>query len=231
MAALTEAQWLECKSINLPVMKWVRRYGSDRKFYLAAAAAVRMVADQLIDADSRAAIDVVERFADGQATLEEMQAARDAAARADFLGPPTQATLEDSRRQYAGMAAMYAATPPNELAPRNGPRGVWIGAYNALDYANKAGKMTELRPRHAALLRDIIGNPFRTVTIAPGWRTSNVAALAQGIYEERAFERMPILADALEEAGCTEATILDHCRQLAEHVRGCWVVDFLLGKA
>src|SRR5262249_13143428 len=154
--ALTESQWLACKSITLPVMRWVRRYGSDRKFYLAAAAAVRIVADQLIDPDSWVALDVVERFADGLATAETMQAARDAAAGADFRGPPTRATVEHSRRQYAGMAAMYAATPPDELAPRNGPRGVWFGAYNALDYANKAGKMTELRPRHAALLRDII---------------------------------------------------------------------------
>ena len=64
----------------------------------------------------------------------------------------------------------------------------------------------------------------------PRWRTSNVTALAQAIYDDRAFDRLPILADALEDAGCTDADILNHCRQPGEHVRGCWVVDLVLGK-
>src|SRR5262249_18032232 len=82
----------------------------------------------------------------------------------------------------------------------------------------------------AGLLRDISGNPFRPVTINPAWRTSNVTALAQAIYTDRAFDRMPILADALEDAGCDNASILNHCRQPGEHVRGCWVVDLVLMK-
>src|SRR5262249_38992633 len=83
------------------------------------------------------------------------------------------------------------------------------------------------------LLREIIGNPFRPVTIDPAWLAWNNRTspqLAHGIDEERAFERLPILADALEEAGCTDADILSHCRQQGEHVRGCWVLDLLLGK-
>jgi hypothetical protein len=79
-------------------------------------------------------------------------------------------------------------------------------------------------------LRDIFGNPFRPVTLDPACRTSNVLSLAQTIYDERAFDRMPILADALEDGGCTNAEILQHCRQPGEHVRGCWVVDLLLRK-
>jgi hypothetical protein len=87
------------------------------------------------------------------------------------------------------------------------------------------------RPRAVAapLLRDIFGNPFRQVTLNPAWLTSTVLALATGIYEEKAFDRMPILADALQDAGCDSEEILQHCRQPGEHVRGCWVVD-LLGK-
>lgn len=81
-----------------------------------------------------------------------------------------------------------------------------------------------------AILRDIIGNPFRPVTFDPAWQTSTVTALAQAIYEEQAFDRLPILADALEDAGCTTADILGHCRGDGEHVRGCWVVDLVLGK-
>jgi hypothetical protein len=85
-------------------------------------------------------------------------------------------------------------------------------------------------PTPAALLRCIFGNPFRPVTFAPAWRTETVVALAAGIYAERAFDRLPILADALEEAGCDHAEVLAHCRGPGPHVRGCWVVDAVLGK-
>jgi hypothetical protein len=130
------------------------------------------------------------------------------------------------KRQYAGMAAMYAATPPDHA-----PRGVWLeAAYGAIVNATNAGNPRETRPVHAALLRDIFANPFRPVAINPAWRTSNVTALAQSIYDERAFDRLPILADALEDAGCDNVDILNHCRQPGEHVRGCWVVDLVLGK-
>ena len=81
------------------------------------------------------------------------------------------------------------------------------------------------------LLRCIFGEPLLpAVVMASAWRTRTVADLALGIYEERAFERMPILGDALEEAGCDHADILDHCRVGQPHARGCWVVDLLLGK-
>jgi len=79
-------------------------------------------------------------------------------------------------------------------------------------------------------LRDIFGNPFLPVVFDPSWLTPTVVALANSIYVDRAFDRMPILADALEEAGCDNADILLHCRGDGPHVRGCWVVDAVLGK-
>jgi hypothetical protein len=83
----------------------------------------------------------------------------------------------------------------------------------------------------AGLMREIFGNPIRTVTLDPLWLTFDVQALAEGIYAERAFDRMPILADALQDAGCTNEDVLSHCRDAnAVHVRGCWVLDLLLGK-
>jgi hypothetical protein len=83
----------------------------------------------------------------------------------------------------------------------------------------------------ATLLRDIFGNPFRPVAFNPAWRTSDVVLLAQGIYDDRAFDRMPILADALQDAGCDCDDILGHCRDANQpHARGCWVVDLILGK-
>jgi hypothetical protein len=80
------------------------------------------------------------------------------------------------------------------------------------------------------LLRDIFGNPFRPVVFDPAWLTPTVTSLASSIYADRAFDRMPMLADALEEAGCDHADILLHCRGDGPHVRGCWVVDAILGK-
>ena len=80
------------------------------------------------------------------------------------------------------------------------------------------------------MIRDIFGNPFRPIVANPAWLTPTAVAIATAIYADRAFEQMPILADALEEAGCTNADVLLHCRSGGPHVRGCWVVDLLLGK-
>ena len=85
----------------------------------------------------------------------------------------------------------------------------------------------------ASWLRDVFGNPFRPVRVAPAWLAwsgGTVPKLAQAIHEERAFDRLPILADALEEAGCTDADLLALCRGSRPHVRGCWAIDLILGK-
>jgi hypothetical protein len=83
---------------------------------------------------------------------------------------------------------------------------------------------------HCDLVRDIIGNPFRPVSFDPAWRTETAVAVASQMYESRDFGAMPILADALQDAGCTSEDILNHCRGPGPHVRGCWVVDLVLGK-
>jgi hypothetical protein len=80
------------------------------------------------------------------------------------------------------------------------------------------------------LLRDIFGNPFRPAPVDPSWRTPVVVAIARRAYDERDFAALPVLADALEEAGCAGADVLAHCRGGGAHVRGCWVLDLLLGK-
>ena len=85
----------------------------------------------------------------------------------------------------------------------------------------------------AGLIRDIFENALRCASVhsaSLSWNGGTVLKLAQCIYDERAFDRLPILADALEEAGCTEQAILDHCRGPGPHVRGCWVIDLILGK-
>jgi hypothetical protein len=82
----------------------------------------------------------------------------------------------------------------------------------------------------STLLRCLFGNPFRSNAIDPRWLTSTVVDLATAIYDQRVFDRMLILADVLADAGCDNAEMLAHCRSDGPHVKGCWVVDLLLGK-
>jgi hypothetical protein len=88
--------------------------------------------------------------------------------------------------------------------------------------------MAVLLPR---VFHDVFGNPFRPATLDPTWRTPTVVALASQMYQLRDFSPMPILADALQDAGCDSADVLGHCRGPGPHVRGCWVADLVLGKA
>jgi hypothetical protein len=97
----------------------------------------------------------------------------------------------------------------------------------AIDTAAEYGWPSE-RPSLLLRAMTMIG-PY--LGLNPAWLTPNVLALATGIYADNAFDRMPILADALEEAGCDNTYVLGHCRGSWTHVRGCWVVDLLLGKS
>jgi hypothetical protein len=105
-----------------------------------------------------------------------------------------------------------------------------LQARHALAHAISEERFRQEAAAQANSLRDIFGNPFRPVSADPAWLTSAVVELAGGIYAERAFDRLPILADALQDGGCENAEILAHCRGDGPHVRGCWAVDLLLGK-
>jgi hypothetical protein len=105
-------------------------------------------------------------------------------------------------------------------------------AWGGTSYVFPASRAAELKIQ-ADLLREIFGNPFRPTSIDPAWHTWNggtIPSLARAIYDEKAFDRLPILGDALEEAGCSDPEILDHCRREGGHVRGCWVLDLVLGR-
>jgi hypothetical protein len=117
--------------------------------------------------------------------------------------------------------------------------------YSLLDSAiNTANQASDPAPNpqaekaaQAGILRDIFGNPLRPIALAPAWRTPTVAGLAQTAYDNRLLpagtldtDRLAILADALEEAGCTNADMLNHLRGPGPHVLGCWAVDLILGK-
>jgi hypothetical protein len=104
-------------------------------------------------------------------------------------------------------------------------------AWKAIEVAERYADIIDAdRAERCRLARDIFGNPFRAVTVAASSRSAPILTLAQAIYDNRDFDRLPELADALEQAGCANQEILDHCRQPGPHVRGCWVVDLVLGK-
>jgi hypothetical protein len=104
-----------------------------------------------------------------------------------------------------------------------------------LDWGKVPSEWAEERKAQSHCLRDIFGNPFRPPPPLPPavltWNDSTVTRMAQGIYEDRAFERLPILADALLDAGCDDEELSRHCRSEGPHVRGCWAVDLILGKS
>jgi hypothetical protein len=108
-----------------------------------------------------------------------------------------------------------------------------VAASRAAEAIGQSGVRTNAVERaiQLVLLRDIFGNTFRPVTFADEWRTDTAVSLARTMYESRDFSAMPILADALQDAGCDSDEVLNHCRDTNNtHVRGCWVVDLVLGK-
>jgi len=139
--------------------------------------------------------------------------------------------------------AVHHDNPVLDWAVQNAvlPHETWEATTHLLrNVSNLLGERSQLQAHknnplaevsNATLLRDIFGNPFKPVAFDPDWRTSDVTAMSRGMYETRDFAAMPILADALQDAGCENADILDHCRGPGPHVRGCWVVDLVLGKA
>ena len=141
--------------------------------------------------------------------------------------------------QRAALDACTRLTPRRAFGPREAVAEVAVEValevFNLVRIPVIRATIAELGRRHyAALLQDLFGNPFRPPTVEPSWLHWNdgtAVKLAQAIYEERAFGRLPVLADALEDAGCDNADILNHLRGPGPHVRGCWAVDLLLGKS
>ncbi len=174
---------------------------------------------------------VAERFADGAGSVEELKAAWDAGLNVRVLGAaPAPWRAEDYAEAAAGDACNLEASDAALWAMLNGQSAADPEAKE--DPSGKLPEGAEHRPQ-VSLLRDIFSNPFRPAGVVPywlSWNDATVVKLAQGIYEDRAFDRLPVLADALEEAGCDSAEIIAHCRGRGPHVRGCWVVDLLTGR-
>jgi hypothetical protein len=197
---------------------------SARKWRLFGCACCRRLWPLLDDA-SRRAVEVAERFADRRATLAELRVAREMAEAAS-LDPGYQPVVR-LLGVNAPHAASWAAHDARDLAGKYTEQRTARGRYD------RAAEDAEGQAQRG-LLQDLLGRrPFRSVAADPAWlhwRAGAIPKFAQAVYEERAFDRLPVLADALEEAGCDNLDILNHCRGPHVHARGCWVVDCLLGK-
>lgn len=214
---MTEAEWITCtdpqRLLQMLPARTVRTDRLARKDRLAALACLRQVPTW--EPPHAQTIEFLEQSAEGTVTREASQHAVANARRAI----PTDSGRDEHEYDHYIVALMLYRVLVSRQA-----------AHHALHAIGGLPHWQEKQESYSDLIRDIFGNPFRPVSVDPAWRTSTVVGLALAIYTERAFDRMPILADALEDAGCTSQEILAHCRAPGPHVRGCWVVDCLLGK-
>jgi hypothetical protein len=208
---MTEQAWLTVVAPDV-MLNWVAPRCSARKLRLFAVACCRRVAHRY-GKRLLALLDFVE-------------------ANADALTGPNAPALPwmprtggfGEQRNEADLSRALTRPDPYEAAN--------LTSRYAISAAGlRTGTEWEEKWFHAAYLWDLLGNPFRPAALAPEWRTDTVVVLARQMYESREFSAMPILADALQDAGCDSTDVLDHCRDAAAtHICGCWVVDLVLGK-
>ena len=223
---MTEDEWLACEDPT-KMLSFVRGDEGnrlpERRSRLFGVACCRRLSHLLVDGRSIRALEVVERYADHAATADELDAAYDEAFAVEVYYAEHPDRRYSRQLEALGRAAntVAEACHPDELA-----EGLAREALSATRAAGISGEEAAF----AILVRDIFGNSFRPVVFDPAWRTDTAVSLARQMYESREFSAMPILADALQDAGCDNPDVLNHCRGEGPHVRGCWVVDLVLGK-
>lgn len=198
-----------------------------RRLRLFGIACARQVSHLFADGDE-AALRVSERYADGLADWAELVAV----SRPLSAGPPGLSRLVSDCVGWAalGFYGEHPATDAGNFHMAEPFEAARCAARALATEAGRADAFTAARARQAEFIRDL-APPGRAYPALPSWLTSDVLALARGIYAEDAFDRLPILADALQDAGCDTDDVLHHCRDPHRvHVRGCWVVDLILYK-
>ena len=228
---MTEADWLKERQHSQAMWetlrartKVTRTKAGKRKLRLFGCGCCRLIWEHLQDRRLRTAVEVAERFADGQADKLKLAAAFRSVLELSYgsYSPDTP----ENRATTAGLMALSTTSPHAHAATSNMTAVPLPLAGHKVGERAGDGVLCDL-------FRCVFGNPFRPVRCERSWLAWNDGTLrqmAQAIYVERAFDRLPVLADALEDAGCDNAEILDHCRAGGIHVRGCWAIDLLLGK-
>jgi hypothetical protein len=182
------------------MLDFLKRKASHRKLRLFAVACCYICRRGDSNKRLREDYESVVRYVDGTGSLEEV--------RRRWHPPSSGSTWPERPFIWARDFATIAAHPEENA-----------GRYEHFPSAAEA----------VPLIHEVFGNPFRKVKFSPKWHTDTAVTLAQQMYESREFSAMPILADALQDAGCDNEDVLTHCRDAnAVHVRGCWVVDFVL---
>jgi hypothetical protein len=213
--AMTEEEWLTCSKPE-PMLAVMRERVGNRKQRLCACAWVRRTAIYCQQNPPRAAVhadwitksgppvllEAGDRFADGEISANELRAAR------TVSGGPWNLFREATRVSGFSLDAVLRTV---------------------MAFRREFGGPTDRDL--CSVMRDIcnLQSSFANADWLV-WNATTIPKIAKAIYMERRFADMPILADALEEAGCDNADILNHCRSGGEHVRGCWVLDLLLAK-
>jgi hypothetical protein len=230
---MNEHEWLAAVD-PVPLLGSPRLPGSRRKERLILVACARH-AFAKADDRVRAAINFAERLADGLVSND------DCAATADQLPAATISDPRGFRAEALGYLIARLHPSPGFIPTPHWARDRFAEALATFrmigfEFHNRtAARLAwerEIDRSQAEVMREVFGNPFRSFVFDPEWRTSDVLALARGIYDGRVFDRMPILAGALQDAGCPERhDLLTHCRDVgAAHVRGCWALDLVLSR-
>jgi len=230
---MTEADWLACTD-PVPMLDFLRGKVSARKLSLFVGACCRRALGSTTEAATRHALMLVEQIAEGQVIAARRERVRVAAG---------QAVIHCGASEPVGPLVLSSNRGPIRIDPSAldpllgsvlerlvcwGPN-TWQ-SQRLVEAFTQAG----LAPSwQAHLLRDVIRGMFRPLLFRAAWRAWNdgvTVRIARTVYNEAAYDALPILADALEDAGCDSAEMLSHLRGPGPHVRGCWVVDLLLGK-
>jgi hypothetical protein len=229
---MTEAEWLACTDPR-PMLAFLRGKVSDRKMRLFIAACSHRLVGSSEGEGTRSAIAIADLLAE-TGTLRT--------ARGTVRVPEGEAVIDCSASDPADSLSLSSGD-----LPRNGigwplrtvlerlacyPAGQWRREWVNW-FAGQLEQAGFSRALQAGLLRDVVRGAYRPLFFRDAWRRWNgetVRRIAQGIYEDRTFGLMPILHDALLDAGCDEEELLAHCRHERSHVRGCWVIDLILAK-
>jgi hypothetical protein len=231
---MTEAEWW-ASADPAAMLAFLARPAADRALRRFAVAACRRVEPFVAHPAVTAAIALAEEAADDDVSADRREAAERAArdvwgefrrpnSARSAAGAAARAVGDDE--DYALAVADWVRGAAASKAAEAAPKRTRAAAKDAIRAEAGAAELLAL----AGLLRDIIGNPFRPVSFDLAWRTSTAVAFAAQMYDSRDFTPMPVLADALQDVGCENADVLGHCRGSGPHVRGCWVVDALLGR-
>ncbi len=225
---MTEVEWNTC-AVPWQMLAALQDSGGlpERQARLFAVAVCRHLGPLLSDAQALQAVEVAERLADGRADAREL-----AAADATVAGAFTGTALAENALWHALRSALWLDAGEAAHEAAFAACCAEQGRPAERRFGSLLAAMTAEQAAQCGLLRDIVGNPFRPrPALTSAWLTPAVASIARRAYDERDFAALPVLADALEDAGCGDADLLGHLRDAGPHVRGCWAIDLLLGKS